>query len=152
MLSKLLAQCYLTQQPWQEYLMPEADAIDYFDVMISRGNIIAVTSEDETELLGYVESWKINFEQFGRIVCKANFWTKDENTINGNICFLANIWISPGFRKGMVFKEMELRFFANNNDCEYYSGFAWRKKTKPVKVFTKNQLSSKLFTGADIWA
>lgn len=148
MLPKLLTHCYLTQQPWQEFLMTEQDAIYYFEEMITRGNIIAEVEGDE--LLGYVESWHINFEQFGRLVCKAPFWTFEENTTDGNICFLANIWINPDHRRGLVFKKMELEFFSNNRHDEYYTGFAWRKKTKPIKVFKRSELKSTLFTGFSI--
>jgi hypothetical protein len=146
MITKLLTKCYLTQQPWQEFFMPEKDAIDYFGKMIDRGNIISIVYENE--LLGYVESWKINFEQLGRLVCKAPFFTLEENTTDGEICFLANIWINSDYRRGLIFKSMEIEFFKNNSDCEYYCGFALRKGTRPTKVFKKSQLNSKLFTGA----
>lgn len=147
-LPELLADCYLKDQPWQDFYMPRNDAIGYFLKMIDRGNIIAI--QDSDELLGYVEAWKINFEQFGRIICKAPFWTYEENTTDGNICYLANIWIKPDFRRGMVFKSIETLFFALNNKCEYYAGYASRKSSRPVKVFKRDKLKSSLFTGATL--
>lgn len=142
-LPELLTDCYLTKQPWQEFFMPREDAIKYFDAMIKRGNIIAY--QDNGELLGYCEFWRLNFEQFGRLVCKAPFFTLEEDTENGNICFVANVWIKPDYRRGMVFKSLELLFFKLNNRCEWYTGFAWRKSTKPIKVFKRDKLKSELF-------
>lgn len=143
MLSELLENCYRTEQPWQEQLMSKEDAISYFEAMIKRGNIISL--QDNGILLGYVEVWRINFEQFGRLVCKAPFYTLEESTEYGPICFVANVWIKPDFRRGMVFKALEAIFFKMNNKCEYYCGFAWRKKTRPVKVFKREALTSELF-------
>ena len=145
MLSELLTDCYLTQQPWQEFFMPREDAIQYFEAMIRRGNIIAY--HDQNKLLGYVEFWHINFEQFGRLVAKAPFFTLEEDTEHGNLCFVANVWIKPDFRRGMVFKALELLFFKMNNRCEYYCGTALRKRTQPIKVFKRENLCSGLFRG-----
>ena len=146
-LPELLADCYLTKQPWQTRLMPREDIVKYFHTMIERGNIIAEYTENE--LLGYVESWHINYEQFGRIICdtKNLFFTYNENTTNGNICYLANIWINPKCRQGIVFKNLESEFFKRNNNCDYYVGHAWRKTSGLIKTFRKDQLISKLFTG-----
>lgn len=149
-LPELLADNYLTQQPWQEQLMPRQDAINYFLKMIDRGNIISVVDNDE--LLGYVEVWHITFEQFGRIICKAPFFTYDENTTDGNICYLANIWIAPERRRGLVFKALEQVFFKINHNCDYYAGYASRKSSRPVKVFKKSDLKSELFIGSQIGA
>ena len=142
-LNELLEHCYRNNQPWQEFYMPKEDALQYFDAMIKRGNIISIV--DNGILLGYVEFWRINFEQFGRLIAKAPFFTLEEDTEHGKLCFIANIWIKPDFRRGMVFKTMEVLFFKMNNTCEYYCGTAWRKKTRPVKVFQRNALTSELF-------
>ena len=147
-LPELLADCYLNHQPWQEFYMPRQDAIGYFLKMIDRGNIISICDEDN--LLGYMEFWRLNYEQIGRLMCHAPFWTYEENTTDGNLCYVANIWIKPERRQGQVFKAIEQIFFNINHSAEYYCGFANRKKTKPFKVFKKSDLKSALFTGAKV--
>ncbi len=147
MLPELLTECYLTQQPWQKFYMGRKDAIKYFEEMINRGNIIAI--QDDGILLGYTEFWRLTYEQIGRLMCGAPFWTFDENTTDGNLCYVANIWINPDLRQGLVFRAMEELFFKMNHSAEYYCGFANRKRTKPFKVFKRDQLKSGLFTGAN---
>lgn len=126
--------------------MSRPDAIYYFQEMILRGNILAEVN-DKDGLLGYVEHWRINFDQFGRIICKAPFWTMEENTTDGNIAYLANIWIKSEYRHTFVLKQMESAFFDANNSCEYYAGMAQRKRTGLVKCFKKSELKSSMFTG-----
>lgn len=142
-LPELLNKCYREEQPWQEFYMSDEDAKVYFLKMIERGNIISICDQDE--LLGYCEFWRLNFEQFGRLVCNAPFYTLEETTENGPICFVANVWIKEHCRKGLIFKALEELFFKMNNSCDYYAGFAWRKRTKPTKVFKRDKLKSALF-------
>ena len=89
------------------------------------------------ELLGYVESWKINFEQWGRLVCHAPFNPLQENIGSGDIAYVANVTIKPEYRKDVIAKYLRNKFFIRNFDCEYFVGEANRKKTGLIKVFTK---------------
>jgi hypothetical protein len=143
MLSELLTKCYFENQPWQERRYPEPTMIKYFNEMIRRGNIIAINTE--TELIGYLEFFRVNFEQFGRIVCQAPFFNLDENTTDGNICYITNMWISSDFRRGMVFKELEIRLFKATETCEYFAGHRVRRGS--VYTVHRNRIKKELLTG-----
>jgi hypothetical protein len=111
--------------------------------MLGRNAIIIYQQEDM--VLGYFEVWLINFEQFGRLVAHAPFNQIDEDIISGNLAYVANTWIHPDFRQGAVYKILRNRFFLKCCKCDFFVGSALRKKTQPIKVFTRLQLHSKLF-------
>jgi hypothetical protein len=117
----------------------------YCKSMLDRRRII--TYEQKGIVLGYFEVWFINFEQFGRLICHDNFNQLEENISQGNIAYVANTWIHPDFRNGVVYKILRNRFFAKCKHCDYYCGVALRKKTQPVKVYRVKDLVNKLYKG-----
>ena len=144
-ITEQLTEIYLTKEWWvtPEEKLPVEVAHLYYDKLYKQGNII--TCEKDGVLLGYVEVWKINFEQFGRIICHAQFCADAENIIDGKIAYVANVWIEPQLRSSWVTKILKIKFFKFASDCDYFCGMATRKKTQPVKVFKKSELSTKLF-------
>lgn len=141
-----LCEIYLNHERWHDNKLSYTESLKYFKEMISRGNVI--WNEDKHgNILGYCEFFRINFEQWGRMVCHAPFYTFDENTTDGNIAYVANVWIHPYYRRSFVYKDLKERFYKLNNHCDYYVGSALRKKTQPIKVFKKSDLHSKIFTG-----
>jgi ribosomal protein S18 acetylase RimI-like enzyme len=115
------------------------DNLEYaLSVSYGKGRIIIF--EIAGEILGYVESWRINFEQFGRIICHAGFPLDTEDIEHGNICYLANTAIHPDYRDSFVVKWLKERFFEQNEDAEYFVGEAIRKKHQPVKVFKNKHI------------
>lgn len=138
-----LVQSYYDNEFWHERKLPIGEAFKYHDKLLSDGNIIIYA--ELGIIIGYLEFWRINFEQFGRLVCNAPFSSYLENVKDGNIAYVANIWIDPKFRNSSVIKTLKLLFFKRNYDADYFAGEALRKKTQPVKVFKKEALSSKLF-------
>jgi len=137
MLTRLLSNCYYNDQPWQENILPEEIINKYFEEMIRRGNIITIAHEGE--LLGYVEFHRLNFEQFGRVTCKAEFFPLDENTVDGEVCYIANLWIKDDMRKGKIFEGLEKLFFAINHNANYFTGFRVMKN-KSMKVYHRSQI------------
>lgn len=140
----ILTQHYLKNEDWHDKKLPYEEAMKYHQSLMDSGNIIAVIQDGE--LLGYVEFLRINFEQFGKMVCHAPFFILDENITDGNICVVHNVWIRKDCRRGPVFFYLRDKFYEINHTCEYYAGFALRKKTQPIKVFKKENLKSMLFT------
>jgi ribosomal protein S18 acetylase RimI-like enzyme len=137
-----LTDIYLSDAEWwHERKLTEEDAKRYFRKLFLQGNIVYYLSELDNELLGYVESWRINFEQFGRLVCHAPFSAYNENVTGGNIAYLANTWIKPEHRRTNVYRVLRLKFFTANYNCEYFVGRALRKKTQPIKVLTRSQIN-----------
>ena len=145
-----LTEIYLHKEWWvteEGKLTPEI-AYKYYDKLYKQGNIIIC--ELDGEVLGYVEFWRINFEQFGRIICHTDFCGDSEDILSGNIGYVANVWIKPECRRSWVTKILKIKFYRNTHVCDYYCGMATRKKTQPVKVFKKSDLSSKLFKEGEL--
>lgn len=144
-----LCDIYYHKEYWQKDILSPDLAVKYHQRALGKGNIQVY--EENGEVLGYYEVWRINFEQFGRLVCHTeDFYANDEDTTNGNIAYVANVWIKPEHRKGKVFRELKLRFFKQTYNCEYFVGEAIRKKCGLVKVFKKSELSGKLFKEGEL--
>ena len=127
-------------------LVQTKDNLEYaLSIALSKGRII--TCEFDGKLLGYVESWRISFEQFGRLICKAGFPLDKEDIEHGNICYLANTAIDPAYRSSFVKKYLKDKFFEQNSDAEYFVGEALRKKHQPVKVFKNRKLREVIHHG-----
>lgn len=108
------------------------------DIALAKGRIIICEFDDK--IVGYVETWRITFEQFGRLICKAPFLLDREDIEHGNICYLANTAIHPDYRNSFVVKYLKEKFFEQNSDAEYFVGEALRKKHQPIKVFKNRKL------------
>jgi len=141
-----LTEIYFQYENWHEYKLPIEQVLKYHQTMIDKGAIVVY--QQDSIVLGYFEAWLINFEQFGRLVAHAPFNQLLENTTDGNLAYVANVWIHPDFRKGAVYKVLRNRFFVKCNHCEYYCGSRLTKLTQPVKVFKVSELVNKLYKGA----
>lgn len=142
-IAEQLTNIYFREEWWQSHSMPYEEAIKYHTKLYNQGNIVVYQEDDK--VIGYLEVWRINFEQFGKLVCHEHFSAYHEEINRGNIAYVANTWIQPDKRGGYVYKSLRNLFFRNNFMCNYYVGQALRKKTQPIKVFKKSDLSSKLF-------
>ena len=130
---------YYTYEHWHKKNLDEADITAYHSKLLDSGNIITV-SESSGELLGYCEFWRINYEQFGRIICGEPFSAIHEDVWAGHIAYVGNTFILPEHRRGQVYKMLRDRFFELNQDCTHFVGHARRKKSEPVKVFKRSQI------------
>jgi hypothetical protein len=102
---------------------------------------------DDDKLVGYCETLRINYEQLGRLVLNQEFPVFHEDTINGNVACVNNVWIHPEYRRGSVVKKMKVKWYEDNGHCDYYVGHAQRKQTGLWKSFTKDKLVSTLLRG-----
>lgn len=129
---------------WQSHKETLAGITNYHQAMLDKGNLICYIIEGE--VLGYVEVWRINYEQFGRLICHEKFVAPFEDTIHGNIAYVSNVWIREDKRKSEVTEFLKKEFFKRNHHCDYFVGEALRKtSSQPIKVFKKSELSGKLF-------
>jgi len=133
-----LTEIYLKNEWWHTKKLSKSEALKYHKALLDKGNILVY--REDNELLGYVEFWNINFEQFGKLICKEPFSPLIQNVTDGNIAYLANTWINPKYRHTKVYRILKMNFFTVNYHCEYFVGEALRKKTQPVKVFKRDQL------------
>ena len=140
-----LIEIYYKEEWWHQEKKSYTQAVNYYNVLLKKGNILYY--EIEGRVVGYVEFWRINFEQWGKIVCHEKIYIDIEDISNGNICYVTNVWINKEYRNTDVVKTLTLNFFKQNYRCDYFVGEALRKKTQPIKVFKRSELHSKLFTG-----
>ena len=129
-------------ETWHKKKLDEANATDYFTVLLERGNIITISQDNL--LLGYVEFWRLNYGQFGRIVCCEEFSAIQEDVQTGNIAYVANTFIRKEYRKGEVYKMLRDRFFEANKACDYFVGEARRKKVGLIKVFKRDKILERI--------
>lgn len=137
-----LLDIYYKGEWWHKTFLPPEEARKYFTHLLDKGNIIIY--EINGKILGYVEFWRINYEQFGRIICGEEFSAYlEEVTNNGPICYLSNIWINPDFRNGSVLKLLRGMFFFANQNMDYFVGQSKTKKSEPIKVLRRPEFMSK---------
>ena len=136
-----LIDIYLSEEWWHEKKLDRTEADKYFSRLLSTGNIITYSLNGE--LLGYVEVHRLTFEQWGRIVCHAQFSAYLEDVQHGPVAYVANTYIKPEYRRTNVYKILRLGFFKFTYNCEYFVGHALRKKTQPIKVLRRDKALKK---------
>lgn len=129
---------YFENENWHTAKLSRMEAWKYHERLLNDGNIITISDGDM--LCGYIEFWRISYEQFGRIICGEPFSAMHENVLNGQIAYVANTFIKENFRNGEVYKLLRNRFFEFNKDCTHFCGIARRKKSAPVKVFKRHEI------------
>jgi hypothetical protein len=129
---------FYEQESWHKKRISKEEHDSYVSKLLSLGNILTVSDGDV--LLGYVEFWRIDFEQFGRIICGEHFSAYHENVQGGLIAYVANTFIRPEMRSTDVYKRLRTQFLRANSHCTHFVGEARRKKSEPVKVFKRSQL------------
>jgi len=137
-----LVQFYYNYDRFQddEHRLSEYEISNTIGVLLDKDRIRCVL-DDYGQLLGYVESWRLNFEQWGRMVCHVKpFDVGLEDIETGPIAVVANVTIHPAYRSSHVIRELRHLFFEQNAGAKYLVGEALRKKTQPIKVFTADKV------------
>lgn len=137
-----LTYIYLNNENWHKHKLSEEEANLYHDTLLNKGNIIVV--RDGEDVTGYVEFWRLSYEQFGRIICGEPFSALHEDVQSGQIAYLANTFIRENYRHGEVTRMLRERFLEANTLCTHFCGNARRKKSEPVKVFKRNQVPERI--------
>jgi len=119
----------------------------YFIALDHRRNLI-VEIDYEFDIIGFIELWRINYEQLGRILVHGMIDARKEDTENGNICFLANLAIRPDHRGDMCLDRLlRNRFFKENYGCEYFCGDSRRRiHHHTFNVYKRSEIMSKYLT------
>lgn len=129
---------YITKETWHRDKLEHDLAHAYFTHLLNIGNIITVCVGDK--LVGYCEFWRVNYQQWGRIVCDEKFSAMYEDVSHGQIAYLANIYIEEDHRDSKVIKMLRDRFFEVNKLCTHFVGEARAKRSGFIKVFKRSQL------------
>lgn len=137
---KQLTFVYKNYEYWHKNKLSDEDSDLYHERLLMQGNILTYIENDK--LIGYVEVWRINFEQLGRLLCEIPFYVFDENITDGNIVYIHNMWISPEHRMSLVNKRILKDFFSKFSDCQFMllKRVKWNYafKVYPMKNFVRS--------------
>ena len=118
-------------------MLSYSEALQYFERLMMNGNIITFIKDGE--LLGFIEFWRINFLQFGRICCNITL-AHDENLLDGNICLITRMYIRPDDRNGHTFLHLGSQLLEKNKDVDFYAAMQMHKKHKPLQVYPREMI------------
>lgn len=113
--------------------LSDIEAERYYTKMVNDGRIEYVLQNDE--LVGFLESWRLTYEQAGRVLCWKDFNAVEENVKDGGIIFLVDIWVKEGYRDGTINKVLINAYKEANKDV--HSGFSKRHNGKYIRVYNK---------------
>ena len=143
MIIEQLTKIYHNCEFWHKHKLTKEQSDKYHERLLIQGNILTYIVNGE--LLGYLEFWRLNFEQFGRVVCNLPIMTDVEDLLNGPIAYISNMYITPDDRDGMAFNVLASMFLSRNKDAQYFTAFRRTKKSQPVQVYKREDLM-KLYT------
>lgn len=128
---------YQNKMPKNQIMLGHEEALEYFERLMIQGNII--THIVKGELSGFIEYWRIDYSQFGRLCCN---WTlaHDEDLLNGNIALITRMWINPEDRNGDAFKMLAAMFLAKNKDASHFSAMQFQKRHKPIQTYSRDEI------------
>lgn len=115
-----LNKIYFEEEWWQSHKETLAGITNYHQTMIDKQNLICYV--ENGEILGYYEIWKVNWKQLKSILKNKTFIAPFEDTLSGNICYLANLWVKKDCRKNYVFKKLKRIFNIHTESCDYFVG------------------------------
>jgi hypothetical protein len=114
-----LIDIYHKHEIWHRKKLSIDDSKEYFIRLLSSGNIIIFMDGDK--LCGYVEFWRVNPEQFRKILDK-NFYVFDENISDGSICYISALFVHKEYRRSIAIKYLKQIFMNINRDCTFFIG------------------------------
>ena len=138
-----LVDFYYKYEGWSDDQLDEKDILEYFERIIELGNIVYFT-DYSGDLCGYVDYWRLDFDQLGRFLCRAGFSSREEDIVNGPVAFCVSVVIKPEFRKGEVIKYLKTEFVKRNFNAEYFVGERQKGKHKPLIVLDRKRVSKLL--------
>lgn len=136
-----LIRFYFEYEDYHDEKLFHEDAKEYFKILLEKGRLRAIYADGQ--LQGYYESWRISYEQLGRIVSGQPFNIKTEEIQTGNICFINSVTIHPDYRRSDVINRLSKECFKQNKDCDYFIGQKNGKYHRPYSVLTKKSLKEK---------
>lgn len=123
--------------PKCKIMLSHDESDQYFERLLMNGNIITYVVNGE--LLGFLEFWRINNEQFGRLCCNITL-AHDEDLLNGNIALITRMWITPTLRNGETFLNIGREFLERNKNSTHYAAMQYQKNHKPLQIYTREEI------------
>lgn len=135
MIAEQITDIYLTKEKWNKNYLSKEEADKYHERLLVNGNILTYIVKGE--LKGYLEFYRINFEQFGRILCGINIPVFEENITDGNIALIVSMYIDPKYRNGEAWDMLSSMFLAKNRDAQFFATILANKKHQPLHVYSR---------------
>ncbi len=124
---------YNTKEDWHKKRLNEEEFYRYTFRLINTNNLFYEMVDGK--VTGYVEVWRINYEQFGRISCGEKFYVYDENITDGCIAYINNMWSSDVDTTNSI----TLKFIEQFSKCKYIA--LHRKHGLPFRVYPMARIS-----------
>lgn len=143
MIIRQLTDIYLNKENWHKSKLSKEESDLYHERLLVQGNILTYIVSGK--LIGYLEFWRINFEQIGRLMCGHPIMIDKEDILNGNIAYINNMYIDLKHRNGEAFEMLGAMFLSKNKDADFFVTFRRLKHNSPIQVYTRQELI-KLYT------
>ena len=115
-----LIKVYYEEETWCRNKLPIDKIREYYEEIFKKNRIITIV--EKGELLGYMESWRVNVLQLFHIARGDDFHIAEEDIGHGNICYVNSIWIREDKRGTDVGKKLKEQFFKNLKGCRFIYG------------------------------
>jgi hypothetical protein len=124
---------YNTKEDWHKKRLTEEEFYHYTFRLINTNNLFYELVNNK--VTGYVEVWRINYEQFGRISCGEKFYVYDENITDGCIAYISNMWSE----NIITTNNLTLEFINRFGHLKYMT--TERRKGTSVRVYPMKRIS-----------
>lgn len=132
-----LTYIYHNFEGWHKNKLSKEDSNKYHERLLMQGNILTII--EGGELKAYLEIWKINYEQLGRLLCGLPFYVFDEDIIGGEIAYVSNGWVSDNYNNTDAHKVLMGEFINKFKDCKFVARKRY-KYNESFKVYPINYL------------
>lgn len=104
---------------WSQQLS-DSEARAYYRTALDKGRIILYVEDGLCQ--GYLESFRLDFERLGRLLCNQRFNIALEDINTGPICYVNSIYLEPEVRMRWSLSYFKHRLFLENPDAEIFIG------------------------------
>ena len=118
-------------------MLSHEEALKYFERLLMNGNIITYIKDNE--LCGFLEFWRITPETFGK-VCLGLPISHDTDLLNGNICLISRMYITPDLRNTETFINLGRTFLEKNKDATHFAAIQTHKRHKPLQIYSRDEI------------
>jgi ribosomal protein S18 acetylase RimI-like enzyme len=117
--------------------LTELEAMRYYSKMLGHGRIQMIM--EEMNMVGFIESWRLDMEQLGRVVCWTRFSALEEDVTEGPVAHISDIWVRPDKRGQGVTEKLIDMFKQANHDADYFVSQRVKAKGKVryIRVYDK---------------
>ena len=111
--------------------LTELEARRYYSKMLAHGRVQVYL--DKCNVIGLIESWRLTYEQLGRVICWTEFDALEEDVNQGDVLYISDIYIVPHKRNNGVLKILMKMLEESNQTAKY--GVSRRVKLDKVKYY-----------------